>query len=116
VNWSALDVAEVPDEVVTVTSTPPVEAATGAVAVIEVALSAVIEALVVPNLTPVAAARLLPEIVTEVPPRTEPFDGLTPFTVGIAANGVNSAETLISSPVESEKPVTVELTASGPKT
>ena len=59
-------VALVPPAVVTVTSTVPVAPA-GAVAVMLVAVSAVIVADVVPNLTAVALARLVPVIVTVGP-------------------------------------------------
>ena len=54
----------------------------GEVAVIDVAESAVILPDVVPNLTLVALARLVPVMVTEVPPALGPEVGLTPVTVG----------------------------------
>ena len=80
--WSALEVAEVPPAVVTVTSTVPVPA--GEVTVMEVAVSAVTVPAVVPNLTAVAFARLVPVTVTLVPPAPGPEVGLTAVTVGAA--------------------------------
>ena len=73
--------AEVPPGVVTVTLTVP-RAPAGEVAVIEVAVSAVIVPDAVPNLTLVAPARLVPVMVTGVPPALEPEVGPTPVTVG----------------------------------
>ena len=81
-NSSALDVTEVPPAVVTVTSTVPVP--DGEVTVIDVAESAVTVPVVVPNLTAVAFARLVPVTVTLVPPAPGPEVGLTPVTVGAA--------------------------------
>ncbi len=80
--WSAgAFSAEVPAGVVTVTSTVPVPA--GAVAVIGVALLTVkVVAATVPNLTPVAPVKLVPVMVTEVPPAVDPEVGLMPVTVG----------------------------------
>ena len=70
--------------VVTVTSTVPVPA--GLVAVIALSVTTVkLVAAVVPKSTPVAPARLVPKIVTEVPPATVPLFGLRPVTVGWAA-------------------------------
>ena len=66
----------------TVTSTVPAAPA-GAVAVIEVALLTVkVVAAVAPNLTPVAPVKLVPVMVTEVPPAVGPELGLTEETVG----------------------------------
>ena len=79
-NWSAADVADVPFAVVTVTSTVPVPA--GAVAVIELAVSPVMVAGVDPKSTAVAPPRLLPAMVTEVPPVVGPAVGETPETAG----------------------------------
>ena len=68
----------VPPGPVTVTSTVPAAPA-GAVAVMEVALLTVkVEAAVVPNFTAVAPVKLVPVIVTEVPPVVGPEVGLTP--------------------------------------
>ena len=83
VYWSAALVALVPPAVVTVTCTVPVAPA-GAVAVMLVAVSAVTVAVLPPNLTVVAPLRLVPVIVTKVPPVAGPVDGLTPVTVGAA--------------------------------
>ncbi len=66
---------------VTVTSTVPA-LALGEVAVIEVALSAVMVPAEAPKLTVVAPLRLVPVMVTLVPPAVGPDDGLTPETVG----------------------------------
>ena len=65
----------------TVTSTVPVPA--GEVAVIWVAESTVKPAAAVePNLTAVAPVKLLPEIVTVVPPLVEPLFGLIDVMLG----------------------------------
>ena len=80
-NWSAADVADVPPKVVTVTSTVPVPA--GAVAVTEVAESAVTVAAAEPNAT-VAPLRSEPVMVTLVPPVGDPVVGLMPVTTGAA--------------------------------
>ena len=37
-----------------------------------------------PMVTEVAPVKLVPEIVTDVPPAVEPVDGLIPLTVGAA--------------------------------
>ena len=73
--------SDVPLAVVTVTSTVPALPA-GALAVIDVALSAVIVAAVVPKSTAVAALRFVPVMVTDVPPAVEPLVGETAVTVG----------------------------------
>ena len=54
----------------------------GLVTVIWVLESAVIEPAALPKLTPVAPDRLLPVIVTEVPPAAGPLVGLIPETEG----------------------------------
>ena len=82
-NWSADEVALVPSGVVTVTSTVPVPG--GAVAVIEVAESAVIVAGVEPKSTEVAPDRSVPVIVTLVPPAGGPVDGVMPVTATVLA-------------------------------
>jgi hypothetical protein len=85
VNASAALTADVPPGVVTVTSTAPADAAAGAVAVIDVSEFTVNElTAVAPNATALAPARLLPLIVTDVPPLSGPDDGLTPLTAGAA--------------------------------
>jgi hypothetical protein len=71
----------VPPAVVTITSTVPIPA--GAVAVIWVALLTVKEpAALLPNLTAVAPEKLVPVMVTLVPPDGGPVFGLTLVTVG----------------------------------
>ena len=65
---------------VTVTSTTPEPA--GLVAVIWVALSTLNVAAAVPNLTALAPVKLVPVIVTEVPPAVGPLLGATDVTVG----------------------------------
>ena len=81
VNWSGEPVALVPPGVVTVMSIVPLPA--GEVAVIEVAPFTVNEvASVVPNFTAVAPLRLVPVMVTLVPPTAAPADGATAVTVG----------------------------------
>ena len=80
-NWSAAEVAEVPPAVVTPTWTVPVPA--GAVAVICVAEFTVKPvAGVPPKLTAVAPMRLVPVMVTLVPPVAGPVVGETAVTVG----------------------------------
>jgi hypothetical protein len=82
VNWSAVLVALVPADVVTVMSTFPALPA-GEVAVIEVALATVNEAAAVaPNLTAEAPVKLVPVTVTLVPPAVVPELGLTELTAG----------------------------------
>ena len=75
----------VPPGVVTTTFTKPAELA-GVVAVIEVALTTVTPvAAMPPNATDVAPVKLVPVIVTLVPPAVVPEFGLTLVTVGTAA-------------------------------
>jgi hypothetical protein len=82
VNRSAATAPLVPAGVVTVMSTCPGGAA-GEVAVIDVVLSTVkLLAAVAPNETPVAPLKLVPEMVTAVPPAVLPVVGLTPLTAG----------------------------------
>ena len=84
--WSAEEVAEVPPVVVTVTSTVAAACA-GEVAVIWVAETTVKpEAAVVPKWTAVAPVKLVPVMVTEVPPAVGPEVGATEPTVGAATN------------------------------
>jgi hypothetical protein len=83
VNWSAAPVALVPPGVVTRTSTVPVPA--GAVAVMEVAEFTVKPvAGAAPKVTAVAAVKLVPVIVTEVPPAAGPEVGDIDVTAGWA--------------------------------
>ena len=82
-NWSAGEIAEVPPAVVTRTSIVPVPA--GDVAVIEVAeLTVKPVAGVAPKVTAVAPLRLVPVIVTGVPPAPGPDIGEIEVTVGAA--------------------------------
>src|ERR1700681_598654 len=85
---SAAPVTLVPLPVVTVTSTVPAVPA-GEVAVMEVALLTVkVEAgLLGPKFTADAPVRLVPVMVTEVPPVFGPEGGLTPVTVGPGGGG-----------------------------
>jgi hypothetical protein len=78
-------VALAPPGVATVISTVPAAAA-GAVAVMEVALLTVkAVAFLVPNSTAVAPVKLVPVMVTLVPPASGPAVGATLVTVGVAA-------------------------------
>ena len=80
-NSSAGVTAEVPDGFVTVTLTTPDPA--GLSAVIVVLLTTVrFVAAVVPKSTTVAPVKLVPVIVTKVPPASGPLVGARPATVG----------------------------------
>ena len=82
-NWSAELVALVPPEFVTVTSTVPLPA--GEMAAIDVGLLTVNEvAALPPNFTAVAAVKLLPVMVTGVPPAEGPLLGEIEVTAGAA--------------------------------
>ena len=79
---SAAPAALVPTGVVTLISTIPAPA--GEVAVIEVALFTVkFVAALFPKFTAVASKKLVPVIVTVVPPAGEPTPGLIPVTLGV---------------------------------
>ena len=81
-NWSDELVELVPSAEVTVMSTTPALPA-GEIAVIEVQLLTVKElALVAPNFTAVGLMKLLPVMLTLVPPAVEPLEGEMPNTVG----------------------------------
>ena len=98
VKWSAEDVAEVPPVVVTVTSTTAAACA-GEVAVIWVAEATVKpEAAVVPKWTAVAPVKLVPVMVTEVPPAVGPEVGATELTVGAATKVNLSADEVVEVP------------------
>ena len=74
-NSSSAEIAEMPPAVVTLRSTVPAEAA-GEIAVISVEDTTSKEvAAAAPNLTEVAAVRLVPVIVTAVPPEIRPLFG-----------------------------------------
>ncbi|MGY4359591.1 hypothetical protein ACVW0J_006084 [Bradyrhizobium sp. i1.7.7] len=80
-NWSAADVADVPPAVVTRTSTVPVPA--GDVAAIWVAeLTVKPAAAVAPNVTAVAPVKLVPVMITLVPPPPGPDVGVIEVMVG----------------------------------
>jgi hypothetical protein len=84
VNWSTELVGLIPPGFVTVTSTAPLPA--GLVAVICVSeLIVKLEAGVAPKLTPVAVLKVVPVIVTVVPPTAGPEVGLMLETVGAPA-------------------------------
>ena len=91
VYWSADEVADVPKDVVTVTSTTaPAVALAGAMAVIELSLTNVYDdAAVLSNVTPVTPVKPLPDIVTVVPPAVVPVVGEMPVTTGVPAAAVN---------------------------
>lgn len=81
-NWSAVLVADVPEPSVTVTSTAPPVCA-GEVAVIDVVpFTLTLVASVVPKLTDAVFVKLVPVIVTVVPPEVDPVPGVTPVNVG----------------------------------
>jgi hypothetical protein len=83
VNWSAELVALVPPGAVTVMLTVPADSA-GDVTAMEVDVEVQEPTAVEPNLTALALVKLVPVMVTEVPPAVEPEVGLTPVTVGAA--------------------------------
>ena len=86
-NRSLALVTLVPAGEVTLTSTAPDPA--GAVAVICESLTTVkFDAAADPNLTAVAPVKLVPVIVTLVPPAAGPDDGLIPVTAGGSSGGV----------------------------
>jgi len=93
----------VPPEVVTVMSKVPVDNPAGETAVIESALLIVkLVAFKAPKCTAVAPVKLVPVMVTEVPPEGGPVDGLIPVTVG--AGGVDETVTVtVTSPESSAR-------------
>jgi hypothetical protein len=80
VYWHAAVTAEVPAAVVTVMFTVPLPG--GLTTVICVPESVRIVPAAPPKLTLVAPARLVPLIVTTVPPPVVPLDGANPVTAG----------------------------------
>lgn len=87
-NRSAVLVALLPDAVTTVTCTEPAEPA-GEIAVMLVAeFTVTLSAAVVPKETEEALVKLLPMMVTEVPPAVVPLAGPIPATVGAEAEAV----------------------------
>ena len=86
-NRSAVLVALLPAEVATITCTEPVPA--GETAVMLVAEFTVpLSAATVPKLTEEALEKLVPMMVTEVPPAVVPLAGPMPATVGADAEAV----------------------------
>ena len=85
-NWSAGVVADVTEPSVTVTSTGPA-ACGGETAVIEVGLTVTVVAEVPPKLTVAVDVKLVPLIVTVVPPAAVPVPGEMPVTVGAGGAG-----------------------------
>ena len=82
-NWSAADVADVPPTEVILTSTVPVPE--GDVAVIDVAELTVNPAAgVAPKVTAVVPEKLVPVMVTVVPPVCGPAVGEIELTIGAA--------------------------------
>jgi len=81
-----LPAVAVPPEVVTVTVTAPLPG--GLLTVIRLPESEVIVPAAPPKLTRLAPDRLLPLIVTEVPPPVGPLAGESPVTAGCAGGGV----------------------------
>ena len=73
-----------PAGVVTVTSTMPVPAGLSAVIVLSLTTVRFVAA-AVPKSTTEAPVKLVPEIVTKVPPAVEPPVGSRPVTVGATA-------------------------------
>jgi hypothetical protein len=76
------DKALSPPGVVTITSIVPAAAGPGDVAVICVGLSTVNKAVAAPKCTAVAPEKLVPVIITVVPPAVGPASGLILVTVG----------------------------------
>ena len=82
-------VALVPDGVVTVTSTAPAACAGDTALMCELSVTEKLAAGVPPKLTAVAPVKLLPAMVTDVPPVVGPEFGLTLLTLGAGATNVN---------------------------
>ncbi len=100
VNWSAMLTADVPPEVVTVTSTVPADSS-GLIAVMEVdETTAKLVALVVPKSTVVAPVKPVPVMVTLVPPAVVPEIGLTSVTAGVTGVGVTGAVVAVYAEVQ----------------
>ena len=112
-NLSADPTPLVPESVVTVTSTVPVPP--GAVALIPVAeITEKCVATFVPKSTSVAPLKLLPLIVTSVPPAAGPLPGATAFTTG-APNATAKTTAVLSAIGGDEVEVSkVEMHGGGP--
>jgi hypothetical protein len=89
VNWSDGETADVPPGVVTFTSTCPAAWAGATATIMPEPLIANEAAATPPKLTNVAPEKLLPKIVTEVPPAVEPVLMLRLLTTGAADWNVN---------------------------
>ncbi len=74
-----------PPKVVTRTSAKPAELLAGVVTVIDDALLAVTVPALPPKATTLGDAKLVPSMVTTVPPEVDPSDGLTEVIVGASA-------------------------------
>jgi hypothetical protein len=88
VNWSSAELAEVPPDVVTVTTTVSVPGGEVAVSDVELKTFTAVAA-TVPKSTVASLAKPVPVTVTTVPPVTAPLSGLMPVTVGSAKAYVN---------------------------
>jgi hypothetical protein len=111
VNRSAVTTLDVPPGVVTVTSTVPAVPA-GLRTTILVAVFETMDAAVAPKRTLLAPARLVPEIVTRVPPGAGPLVGESCVTAGTADGSkyvYRSAATFADVP-----PAVVTVTSTGP--
>ena len=98
-------VAEVPADVVTVTSTAPDDpaGATAVKLVAELTLNDVAGA--EPNLTAVAPVKPVPVTVTDVPPVVGPEEGLTEVTVGVVGGGPPVPPASMRRPTAPETPL-----------
>jgi hypothetical protein len=83
VKSSALEVADVPPSVSTVTLTLPVPPGAVAVICVPAVFTVKLDTKVEPNLTADAPARFVPMMVTTVPPVAGPSEGVTAVTVGL---------------------------------
>ena len=83
-NWSSVEVGEVPPGVVTVISTVPVPAASTAVICVD-ELTVKLAAAVLPKFTVDAPVNPLPVMITLVPPVAGPVTGFKPVVAGTGA-------------------------------
>ena len=98
-------VAEVPADVVTVTSTAPDDPA-GEVMVMEVALLTFrFEPAALPKSTAVAPVKPVPVTVTDVPPVVGPEEGLNEVTVGVVGGGPPVPPASMRRPTAPETPL-----------
>jgi hypothetical protein len=94
VNSSAAETADVPAGLVTVRFTTPVPAGLSAVIVVSLTTSRFVAA-DVPKSTVVAPVKLVPVIVTGVPPASEPLVGFRPVTVGGESSVLDSIHSIL---------------------